>query len=343
MKNPLVSVIIPIYNVEKWLPECVDSVLNQTYKNLEVILVDDGSPDGCPAICDEYATRDPRIKVIHKPNGGLSDARNAGIEAVTGDYVVFIDSDDYWDDPNGITKLYDIATEFNSDVTLFGMKRQIQGTNEKIKLSQLDCSRINGKTKNEVLMYFASQGNWYISACSKFVKSEFIKNCKFEKGLLSEDIEYTLRLYPKINSIAIIDTNFYVAREREGSITHTIGGKNLYDLLKIITTGCENIKKLNAPDIEKESYYGLLCVQLCIMLTLLSRVDKDTKKEILTEVKPYLWLLKYDFNYKSHSFCKLKKLLGLNATIYILGKYVNSNYKARKFIKNKVMKMFKNN
>lgn len=94
-QNNLVSVIVPIYNVEPYLRKCVDSILAQTYINLEVILVDDGSPDGCPAICDEYKEKDERVKVIHKSNGGLSDARNAGLDAMTGEYVTFVDSDDW--------------------------------------------------------------------------------------------------------------------------------------------------------------------------------------------------------------------------------------------------------
>ena len=93
--QPLISVIVPIYNVEKYLDRCVGSIINQTYKNLEIILVDDGSPDNCPQMCDDYAKKDSRIKVVHKENGGLSDARNAGMKVATGEYVSFIDSDDY--------------------------------------------------------------------------------------------------------------------------------------------------------------------------------------------------------------------------------------------------------
>ena len=95
MKQPLVSVIVPIYKVEPYLRRCLDSIVKQTYTNLEIILVDDGSPDGCPQICDEYAARDKRIVVIHKDNGGLSDARNAGLDICKGEYISFIDSDDW--------------------------------------------------------------------------------------------------------------------------------------------------------------------------------------------------------------------------------------------------------
>ena len=123
--QPLISVIVPIYKVEQYLSECVDSILQQSYENLEVILVDDGSPDSCPEICDRYAVTDNRIKVIHKPNGGLSDARNTGLKAATGEYILFIDSDDYWIDKNAIKKLIEKLVNsrtrsFQCDLVFFG-------------------------------------------------------------------------------------------------------------------------------------------------------------------------------------------------------------------------------
>lgn len=114
-ENLLVSVIIPIYKVDVFLKKCVDSVLNQTYNNIEVILVDDGSPDTCPEICDEYAKQDSRVRVIHKCNGGQSSARNAGINIAKGDYITFVDSDD-WIDPNAYKNLVSSAVENNLDI-----------------------------------------------------------------------------------------------------------------------------------------------------------------------------------------------------------------------------------
>ena len=108
MSKPKISVVIPIYNVEKYLQRCVDSVLNQTLRDLEIILVDDGSPDKCPLICDQYAKKDSRVFVIHKKNGGLASARNAGMKAATGTYLFFLDSDD-WIDLDGLELLYNTA------------------------------------------------------------------------------------------------------------------------------------------------------------------------------------------------------------------------------------------
>lgn len=123
-KNPLVSVIVPVYNVEKYLDRCVGSIVKQTYHNLEIILVDDGSPDDCPAKCDEWAVRDGRIKVVHKKNGGLGYARNSGLEIATGDYVAFVDSDDYIESDMYAT-LIDAARRYDADMVSCGFRKEL--------------------------------------------------------------------------------------------------------------------------------------------------------------------------------------------------------------------------
>ena len=120
-----VSIVVPVYNVEKYLNQCVDSVLAQTYKNIEVILVDDGATDASPAICDEYAEKDNRVKVVHKKNGGLSSARNSGIKVATGDYLMFIDSDDYWNADFVLRELIDKTLASDADITCFGYREYL--------------------------------------------------------------------------------------------------------------------------------------------------------------------------------------------------------------------------
>ena len=122
LKNKI-SVIIPVYNVEKYLKQCVDSVLQQTYQNIEVILVEDGSSDDCPRICDEYKKIDDRVVVVHQQNGGLSVARNTGISLMTGDYVMFLDSDDYWDDVDAVKRLVERVSKTNPDVLNYSYKK----------------------------------------------------------------------------------------------------------------------------------------------------------------------------------------------------------------------------
>ena len=123
MNVPFFSVIVPVYNVEKYLKECVDSILGQSFSDFELILVDDGSPDNCPAICDEYAKKDEHVKVIHKPNGGVSSARNAGIQMARGEYILFCDSDDFYLD-TAFEKIHYNLIQFNADILCFGIRKE---------------------------------------------------------------------------------------------------------------------------------------------------------------------------------------------------------------------------
>ena len=138
--DKLISIIVPIYKVEIYLRKCIDSIVNQTYKNIEILLIDDGSPDNCGIICDEYAKKDERIKVIHKENGGLSDARNYGIEASTGDYIIFIDSDDYVSE-SMCENLLICALENNADIVSCNFKEiYIDNNREKINKQSIKKS-----------------------------------------------------------------------------------------------------------------------------------------------------------------------------------------------------------
>lgn len=140
-----ISVIIPVYNVEKYLTQCINSVISQSYRNLEIILIDDGSSDNSSQMCDDFARQDSRIKVIHKINGGLSSARNAGIKIATGDYLLFLDSDDYWDSVDAMKECAEVCTKSHPDVVMFGYKKfyQIESRTEVrgINVSLVACSQ----------------------------------------------------------------------------------------------------------------------------------------------------------------------------------------------------------
>lgn len=326
MKNPLVSVIIPIYNVEKWLPECVDSVLNQTYKNLEVILVDDGSPDRCPAICDEYATRDPRIKVIHKPNGGLSDARNAGIEAMTGDYVIFMDSDDFWLNTFFLEKIViDIVNKHEPDCILLRAisvsETGIYGSPDRT----LSGYNIDKLPKQQVIEALNSIGTLWASACTKLVKSDIVcdNSIFFEKGILSEDIDYTLQLYPHIEKFSYYDEPVYAYRKREGSITHTIGAKAFDSILYIIDKWTNLIGSLSVSESEKEIFMSFLAYQYSILLAFLPDLGKDQRVKYKIMLKERSILFSYTANPKVRKIARLYNIAGLNITSRILNLYLS--------------------
>lgn len=215
---PRVSVIVPVYCVEKYLRQCIDSILNQTLSAIEVIIVDDGSPDGCPQICDEYASSDARVKVLHRKNGGLSSARNAGLEAASAPYVMFCDSDDYLS-PCACEELYAAAVENDVDVVCSNVKL----------LWEIDVRRKYRRKQQRYFMLPKEKvrkvGEFEftrlaVTACAKLFKREILltESIRFPEGLLHED-EVFHRLYMDVaRSIAYVDRKLYVYRQRPASI-----------------------------------------------------------------------------------------------------------------------------
>lgn len=223
----LVSVIVPVYNVEQFLEKSVESILNQTYKNLEIILVDDGSPDGCPKLCDEFAEKDPRIKVVHKPNGGLSDARNAGMSVATGKFIYFMDSDDFII-PNCIELSLNTILHENADFSVANIKVEGSKTAVLKKISpDLD---VNNPMKSFLLK------DWDVSGCNKLFNLKFLKEngLSFEKGLIHEDILWSFKLAEKAKKIAVVNEDTYIYMIREDSITtKTVKFKKIDSLIHI--------------------------------------------------------------------------------------------------------------
>ncbi|MDR1172434.1 MAG: glycosyltransferase [Bacteroidales bacterium] len=233
MMQPKVSIIVPIYNVEKYLNCCVDSLLNQTLTELEIILVDDGSPDHCPEICDEYAKQDHRVKVVHKKNGGQGYARNSGIETATGEYIAFVDSDDYVD-ADTYQKLYSIATDTKADGVYFTYqrfndrgdtwggttirKKTLYHTEEDIRRLMLDMIASPPETK--------SDRDIECSSCCALYRTDIIKRhglgFKSERELHSEDLLFNLDFLTHAASIAFIPDALYHYRENPSSFCHTI-------------------------------------------------------------------------------------------------------------------------
>lgn len=210
----MITVIVPIYNVEKWLPRCVDSILAQDYKNLELFLVDDGSPDGCGKICDEYAEKDKRIKVIHKPNGGLSDARNAALDVAKGNYITFIDSDDYVT-PDYISTLFSLIEKCDAQMSIATWQIFPEGIIPKmpnIKLNEIVM------TQNEALSNMFYQKSYDVSACVKMYHRSLFEGVRYPKGQLFEDLQTTFKLMLKCDKVAFTNKPVYFYMFRKGSI-----------------------------------------------------------------------------------------------------------------------------
>lgn len=215
MQNPLVSIIVPIYKVEPYLRRCLDSIVNQTYTNLEIILVDDGSPDNCPKICDEYAAIDKRIIVIHKENGGLSDARNAGLDICKGEYISFVDSDD-WVDENYIKLMLGAATNNHADIIVSDFIK----TN-----SYLNSSRPKPEKSMEILnsitalkRIWSKDAITFVTAWGKLIKKNLFNKIRFPIGKLNEDEYTSYKLYFHASKVIQLFVPLYYYYQRKDSI-----------------------------------------------------------------------------------------------------------------------------
>lgn len=225
-----ISVIVPVYNVEKYLRRCVDSIINQTYQNLEIILVDDGSPDNCPAICDEYAKIDPRIKVIHKINGGLSSARNAALDwkELSGDFITFVDSDDWiaYDTYEYCTNLLE---RYHADVVQFDFTYATD-TNMNLPIIDEIVYEYEGKDILQHFMTVTTKRSGGYSACRCIFKKDIIGNLRFRNGKINEDIDWKYKVLK--NSLKMIDSNQvkYFYYQSTGSTTTDGLKKRDFDL-----------------------------------------------------------------------------------------------------------------
>jgi len=212
----LVSVIVPVYNVEMELDRCVQSILAQTYKKLEIILVDDGSPDNCPVICDEYAKSDSRVRVIHKKNGGLSDARNAGLRIATGEYVMYVDSDDYIE----LDSCERLLAGADEDVDfVVGACREVRSN----RISyQKHTNIVPGKKyiAKEFVIKSIKRNEWYAPAVFNLYNREFLlrNQLYYKDGYLYEDMEMLPRLYLAAHVVVYVDACFYNYVIRDNSI-----------------------------------------------------------------------------------------------------------------------------
>lgn len=228
----LISVIIPVYNVANYLERCVDSLINQKYVNLEIILVNDGSTDNSGTICDELARKDDRIIVYHKENGGLSDARNYGVARATGEYIGFVDSDDYINE-NMYSHLYKVAKETNADIVECNVERVYADGHTRPNYVGSDYQNLIDS--KQYLKEILSMGRVYGSVWCKLIKSPLAKQLKFALGKYYEDLFYNYELFQiKDLKIAITSGNYYYYYIRENSITTEDFNIKHMDMLEIM-------------------------------------------------------------------------------------------------------------
>ncbi|MDD6012224.1 MAG: glycosyltransferase [Oscillospiraceae bacterium] len=286
------SIIIPVYGAEKYIRQCIDSVLCQSFRDFEVILIDDQSPDNCPKICDEYAVSDPRVQVIHQQNAGAAAARNHGIKVADGEYIMFLDSDDYWKDALALTRINDFINQFRCDVLCTNLSKVDEnGNNQKSYFSPSD--NINGK---EAVL----QSEKYISSpCIKIIRHSLFQaeELNFRQGVCSEDIDWSLRLALKADHITYVDFDFYNYRQRRNSISNSMNLKKFIDLKNNVQYCIELINSL--PQNERTLYLPYVSYQYAILLFNIGCVPNVTqRRKIISELKTNAELLNYSSSRK---------------------------------------------
>ena len=273
--NPLISVVVPVYNVEKYLDRCITSIVEQTYENLEIILVDDGSPDNSGAICDNWAKKDSRIKVFHKENGGAGDTRNYGVEKATGEYIAFVDSDDVIA-PNYFEILYSNLVKYNADISCcdyfeFFDDQQITFNNDQSSrsiqvMSGYDaCKKMIDSTVTIVL----------VSPCCKISKSKIIKNNPFPTGHACEDEVASCKYYYYSNKVVLSNAKLYAYYQHPSSVMHGNKDKLKKDTEWAFKLRCEFFEKLGEIELEREAVNSLLNVYVCSTIETPKRLNKS--------------------------------------------------------------------
>ena len=298
MNDEVITVIVPVYNVKNFLEQCINSIIRQSYKNLEVILVDDGSTDDSGVLCDKLKSQDTRIKVIHKDNGGLSDARNAALDIFTGEYVMFVDSDD-WIDFDCCQILYDMLKKHNADIACCryrnvypdGKLEPIGEDHNMLIYNGLDCLKefLYGKIVDPF-------------AWAKLYKREIIGSLRFIKGIIGEDIPYNLEIFKVISKIVVVGESYYNYRQqRIGSICQAAVSQKRIDSAfrwEQIRQDCQ----ANYPDLSKYA----LRRQTLFYIGLYNRIilGKQNFPEAITQILQFIKfniseIIRSDINEKS--------------------------------------------
>lgn len=282
MERDLISVIIPVYNVEKYLKNCLDSVINQTYKNIEIILVDDGSTDDCPNICDEYALKDTKIKVIHKQNGGLSDARNVGIEQARGKYITFIDSDDDVE-TEYVEYLYNLLITNNTKMSIAA--HTVVSKKNKINYGIGYLDKV--LTTEECLDRMLCEKGFFISACAKLYSKELFDDIEFPRGKLNEDNGTIYKLIFKCENIAYGNKSIYNYYKRENSITTSKFTLKKMDLIELTDKMCDEIDE-KFPQLKESTDKKRITSRFSILRQMLVNELNEEQKQVEQKIEKYI-------------------------------------------------------
>ncbi len=318
---PKFSVIVPVYNVEEFLEECVKSVLNQSFEDFELILVDDGSTDKSPEICDMLEKADSRIKVFHNSNGGASAARNCGLEAATGEFVIFLDSDDYWNQKDGLALLSSQIEKNNADIVLFGCTDFSNVSGESyVSRTGYNLDIIESGDKNETLHYLLSSkmipGGPTIFCFRKSLAE--LNGIRFKEGISNEDYDFVLSVFTESKRICAVNDPFYTYRHsREGSVTGSANIKMIYGIDYTVNKWYPIINGFENETLKRD-YLNYLAFIYSTGFVIAGRMDRNARKEALSILKKNRKVLR--FGYWKRTKVKRIGLMLLGANLFsVLG------------------------
>lgn len=324
MNIPLISIIVPCYKVEQYLPKCIESILAQTYLNLEIWLVDDGSPDNCGKTCDEYAAKDSRIKVIHKENGGLADARNVAIGQATGEWIVFVDSDDFVSE-DYIETLYELVKRNHCKVGVACLHAFNEGTEPSFNQPTYKEMIFDNMEGIEKMFYqeLFDTAAW----CKIYHRSLFEEGIRYPYGLIYEDLPTTYRLLLKADKVAFCNRNIYFYLLRKNSIEgQPFNARKLDSALNIIESIEAHSDELK--NIEKAVRCRLLSFCFHILLEMPDKYDDNRKNILVNYVKKNR--LKVIVDMKARKRARVAALFSFfgMSTVRIISKTINKRNKS---------------
>lgn len=289
----LISVVIPVYMVESYLPKCIKSIQNQTYTNIEIILVDDGSKDNCGKMCDEYAKQDNRIKVIHQENGGLSNARNTGITLARGKYITFIDSDDYISD-DYITYLYEMIKINKVKISVCGIKRFYDNKSYTARKH----SKYKILTRDEAYQNLLYAQGIDVAAYAKMYQTDLFANIRYPEKKVYEDTATTYLLFEEVDKIAYGDKECYFYYTRAGSISKEKGfNPKEYDYIEHTTRMLDFLEE-KYPQLQKavNRYRIYADFRILRMLVCYDNKEKELEERLIKEIQQLKWGVMKDRN-----------------------------------------------
>ncbi len=322
------SIIVPVYKTEAFLDECIRSVLEQTYTDFELILVDDGSPDNSGIICDSWKTKDARVDVIHQQNGGLSAARNAGIRHASGMYLLFLDSDDWWADQNVLQTIAEQLRKTPVDVLSFNYRKMFDGIPAPLYFSEDIADSEHEETLNEI----AAHNVWVTGACNKAIRRDLIIRdaLYFRVGITSEDVDWTLRLALSAEHFAFANVCVFMYRQHTESISHTPSLKTVRCLSENVRV-CLSVLQ-TASILKQRCLRNFVSFQFAVLVYNISLLSEEERSLFLTDLHDMQYVLHWGTNKPIRLIRVCRRLFGWSFTLWALKQWQSIRQKQKRML-----------